>query len=253
MNWLLAPAPKDEVLLRHAAVIDLRGRLDLREDLAVLGEEVRAGVQPEALAAWGEKSPELEGGIWRIVLPLLALAWIAGGIAWAQWNVKSVFLVSSAVNVLIGSSFRERMKKSIAAIEGSAKDLKLLSEVLARLEHENFSAPKLVNLQSCLKQNGVMASQCVARLSRLVNVLISRRGLGSAGDRFIRSVELAMLAGHEAWRKKYCPSCARGSPRWANSKHCRRWRVIPTSIPKTRFRNSPTMRRASKRTRSAIR
>ncbi len=205
-NWLLAPAPQEEVLLRHAAVIDLRNRLDLREDLAVLSEEVRAGVQPEALAAWGEKSPELESGIWRIVLPVLALVWIAGGIAWAQWNVKSIFLISTAVNVFVGSSFRARMKKSIAAVEGSAKDLKLLSEVLARLEREEFSAPKLVSLQSCLKRNDVMASQCVARLSRLVDFLISRRGLAvQAIDSFVLW-SLQCSLGIEAWRKKYGPS-----------------------------------------------
>src|SRR5271155_2140125 len=38
-SWLLGPAPADEVRLRHAAVIELRGRLDLREELSV--HEVR--------------------------------------------------------------------------------------------------------------------------------------------------------------------------------------------------------------------
>ena len=37
---------------RHEAVDELRPRLDLREDLELLGAEVRAGIDPEALAAW---------------------------------------------------------------------------------------------------------------------------------------------------------------------------------------------------------
>src|ERR1700756_3279785 len=53
-KWLLEAASPEEVRLRHASVDDLRGRLDFREDLAVLGEDVRSTIKPELLAAWGE-------------------------------------------------------------------------------------------------------------------------------------------------------------------------------------------------------
>jgi len=39
-EWLSAPAPRPEILLRQAAVGELRNNIDLREDLAILGEEV---------------------------------------------------------------------------------------------------------------------------------------------------------------------------------------------------------------------
>ena len=39
-RWLLAPAPREEAVLRQQAIVELRARLDLREDLAVLGEAI---------------------------------------------------------------------------------------------------------------------------------------------------------------------------------------------------------------------
>lgn len=41
-KWLLEPAPPPHVLARQKAVDDLRVRIDLREDLAVLAEDARA-------------------------------------------------------------------------------------------------------------------------------------------------------------------------------------------------------------------
>src|ERR1700722_6877714 len=54
-TWLMAPAPRNEVVARHGAVRELSARVNLREDLFCLGETVRAGVHPEKLAKWGEQ------------------------------------------------------------------------------------------------------------------------------------------------------------------------------------------------------
>ena len=51
-SWLLEPAGSTMIAERHRAIDELRPRLDLREDLELLGAEVRAGIDPEALAAW---------------------------------------------------------------------------------------------------------------------------------------------------------------------------------------------------------
>ena len=59
-KWLLAPASPEEVRARNAAVDELRSRLDLREDLATLGENVRSGVRPDALVVWAEGEPLLD-------------------------------------------------------------------------------------------------------------------------------------------------------------------------------------------------
>src|SRR5262247_2933028 len=56
-SWLLAPAPIPEILARQQSVDELRPRLDLREDLALLGDEVSAGAHPEELVAWASREP----------------------------------------------------------------------------------------------------------------------------------------------------------------------------------------------------
>ena len=52
-RWLLSPSEPEDLKIRHEAVRELASELDLREQLAVLGEDIRVGVNPEALAAWG--------------------------------------------------------------------------------------------------------------------------------------------------------------------------------------------------------
>ncbi|HEX2485684.1 MAG TPA: DNA mismatch repair protein MutS, partial [Myxococcota bacterium] len=56
-SWLLAPARPQELAERQDAVRELTPALDLREDLAVLGEDVRAGLHAAALRSWGQAPP----------------------------------------------------------------------------------------------------------------------------------------------------------------------------------------------------
>jgi hypothetical protein len=37
-RWLLSPAPVGEIRQRQAAIVELRGSLNLRQDLTVLGD-----------------------------------------------------------------------------------------------------------------------------------------------------------------------------------------------------------------------
>ena len=58
-RWLLAAAEPDDLRIRHEAVRELAPALDLREQLALLGEDIRVGVNPEVLAGWGAGPPRL--------------------------------------------------------------------------------------------------------------------------------------------------------------------------------------------------
>ena len=58
-SWLRAPASPGEVRSRQEAIEELRNRIDLREDLSVLGSDVGSPLDPEALSAWGNAAPLL--------------------------------------------------------------------------------------------------------------------------------------------------------------------------------------------------
>jgi hypothetical protein len=199
----LAPAPPDEVRLRNAAVTELSNRLDLREDLAVVGKDLRSGVKPEALVMWGEGASALNPGFLQILLLLLGLLWICSLIAWAAFDLRYPALLISIVNAGVASIFHQRTSKSASAIEEAAHDLKLLSQVLARIEREKFSSSKLVSLHAVLQKDGVVSSESIARLNRLVDFLVSRRHLAvKVLDPFV-FWSLQWTLAIESWRKKF--------------------------------------------------
>ena len=223
-RWLLAPAAVDEIHLRHAAVDDLKTRLWLREDLAVLGEDVRSKVHPEVLAEWAEADPVLQAGLARVAALVLAGVWLFSMYAWFAWGWWQLALASSAFNLFFNSRFQDRIRQIIPDLgihatadraagvqrlpstEDVARDLAVLAAVLKRLEQEKFSAPKLVDLQSALKVDEVFPSRAIARLGRLVDYLESRRNMFVGGlDRFI-FWNLQVAFAIEAWRGKFGPS-----------------------------------------------
>jgi len=202
-EWLLAPANPDEVRLRQAAVDDLRNRLDFREGLAVVGEDIRAEVKPELLAAWGEKKAQAVPGAMRIAVFALAAFWVFGVAAWAEWGSWQILLLATVINSVVSYKFRELSERSAGAVEGAARDLRLLSQVFGRLEREPFSAPKLSALQAVLRSEGLRASDCIARLNRRVELLISSRNLiVETLDRFVLW-SLQWCLSIEAWREKH--------------------------------------------------
>ncbi len=68
-----SPAPPATIRERQRAVSELRPRLDLREDLELLGVEVRGGIDPAALAAWGQRQREFPGKTVLVVATILGV------------------------------------------------------------------------------------------------------------------------------------------------------------------------------------
>jgi len=202
-GWLLRPAEAEEICTRQVAIVELRERLDLREDLAVLGESVRVGIQPDALVAWAESKPLFTSAGERAAATALAVLWVLSLGAWAAWGWILAPLASSAVNAWFWQPYGNRKREFIKPLEDAARDVGLLAEVLARLEREKFSSPKLNGLQKQLATNNVVASRAVARLRKLVDSLESRRNPFLKGiDPFVFwTLQLSFAL--SGWQKKY--------------------------------------------------
>jgi hypothetical protein len=223
-RWLLAPAAPDIVRARHEAVNELRPRVDLREDLAVAGEEARTGVDPISLAAWGE-APVIEDGRLRTTMWLLTglgvvgfaalLTWLCaiGGFVHLSAGLDALTRDLAIVILLIDGLFLHRHRAAttaaIVAVEEAAHELGLLSEVLLRLEREQFQSPVLANLRHSLDAAGEPPSRQIARLNKLVERLDSRDNVA------VRVLEPFILwtmhtaAGVEAWRRQCGPAVRR--------------------------------------------
>jgi MutS domain V len=205
-RWLLAPATPAEVRARNTAVAELTSHLDLREDLAVIGEDFRSNVQPEALAAWAESPPLLESQLMRITLPILAGLWVLSAVTWALWDIRSPIAVITLINFLVQHKFRDRAASSLSSIGDASRDLNLLAQVLARLERETFSAPLLTRLRAGLGNADVVVSKTIARLNRLVELLLWSQNIVARIFDYLLLWNLQCAFAIDAWRKQFGPS-----------------------------------------------
>jgi hypothetical protein len=208
-KWLLAPASPDQVLARQAAVVQLRSRLDLREDLAILAEEVGSLEPAEVLAAWGEGEPLLASKFLRFGSAMLAGLWLASLAVWMVWGLGYPALVVSAINVSLNLAYRRRVREAVSAVESAARDLGLLASVLARLEAEQFRAPRLVELRAALQSQGWPPSRWIARLNRLMEYLDSRRNMVVGFLDLFVFWTLQCAGAVEAWRGRTGPAVRR--------------------------------------------
>jgi hypothetical protein len=188
--WLTSPATPAIVQARQQAVADLGPRVDLREDLAVLGEDARTGVHPEALAAWGERPVQLNLSaisVWAWPLTGVGLIAIVGLIVRLAVYLKVLQLGPDALSALhvytlvafgvcgtVAWQFRKRTDALLHDVEEAAHDLGLLSGVLGRLEAERFAAARLVELRAELDTEGQPPSRRIAKLDKLMNLVDSR-------------------------------------------------------------------------------
>jgi hypothetical protein len=94
------------------------------------------------------------------------------------WGAPELLvLATTVVNLGISYRFRHRLSEEVHAAEDAGHDLSLLSQVLTVFENEEFSSPRLLQLQAQLKQQGLPPSRAIAKLNRLVEYLESAHNL----------------------------------------------------------------------------
>jgi hypothetical protein len=210
-KWLLAPASSAEAAERQQAIQELRGRLDLREDLAVLGDAVRSNTDPDAIAAWAEAPPVtfFRGG--NVLTALVALA-VVGTFAlyMAGYSTRTPFLAALLVELTCAFLLGAKTMRVAGAVNSPARDLGLLAKLLERLERERFQTPLLERLRNGLAESGLVASVQIGRLRRLVSLLDWQRNILFApiAMAILWSAQIAMAI--ERWRA-------------VSGKHVREW------------------------------
>ncbi|NBO91660.1 MAG: DNA mismatch repair protein MutS [Planctomycetia bacterium] len=228
-EWLRGPAGPDEIRARQAAVAELRPMLDLREDLALLGPEMQEGVDYDAVVAWGE-SPVLLRAQWPrwvalgmgSVSVLCMTGWMlslvgqldpqtAFGAFFLQLGVLPL-LVMLVLQGLFLLPLLSRVNQVLKAVERRGHDLGMLARVLARLEQAKFTASRLAALHAELALgdgSGTAASQRIAQLSNLIEILNSRRNQFFAPFAFLLMWGTQYAHAIENWRAAVGPSIRR--------------------------------------------
>ena len=208
-HWLCAPATCDVLFARHAAITELRSRLDLREDLAVMGEEVRTKVRTDALAAWGEQAAVFARRPVRVAATVLSALAIVSFIAWPVWGMRDLALAVVLLNGFFFLRFHERAEQLASAASDAARDLALLSGILGRLEREQFVAPRLAELRRMLDTEGRPPSFRIVRLRRLISMLDSREHVLFRAIDPVVLWTLQWVLAVESWRRHSGPAIRR--------------------------------------------
>lgn len=200
-HWLLEAADVETINQRQVAVAELRGRLDLREKVALLGADVEFDLSPDELAAWGEAPPAVTSR-WPVLLATAAAAInIASLAAWWWLPYGSIPLLPA---ILAGGGFALLWRRRVGEILGHStrprQQLLLLAEFLRLLETESLSAPALMALQRRLDRSGAPASQRVRQLARLVEWNDSRRNFVFAPLAAVLMLGSQLAFAIERWR-----------------------------------------------------
>jgi len=205
-GWLLAPGDPAPLRERQSAIEELRPMLDLREELAVLGNDFRTGVNPEHLNAWATApvhtfAPALRVGalVTAVLMGIVMLWWFATSFVGIE-ATRTVVAIGAVAGAL-ALSIRGRVLAIAGAIGEPAHDLDLLSQILELLERQSFQSPSLAGLRARIQTTGGhAASHRIGRLRRLMELLDSRDNflVRIIGPPLLWTTQLAMTL--EAWR-----------------------------------------------------
>jgi hypothetical protein len=202
-QWLTAASPVPAILERHKVIVELRDKLDLREELALLSQDLKVRLDPRSLENWAETPPQLPAGPWRIVAALLAIFTAAATIyLLATLRILPLAAVLAG-EVIVLLWLRDRAERVVATLACNAEGLGLFADILRRLEREPFSSPRVQAFATELKRGSKSASQSVHRLANIVYWIDARE------DLLGRLLQLPMLYtvqcafAAEAWRKRF--------------------------------------------------
>jgi hypothetical protein len=203
-RWMLEGAGPAAVRRRQAAVEALRGRLDLREDVALAGDEVRSALDRHAAEAWAAEAPRLAGRAYPRAVGVLGLLTTAACAGWAlaSWP----FLPFGALAVfqfLFVLPVGRRVNAVLADADRPAQDLSLIARLLERFEAEAFEEGLLGELAGRLDGGGARPSRRIRRLVRLMDFVEARRNQIFLPLSWLLALGTQLAYGIEAWRARY--------------------------------------------------
>jgi hypothetical protein len=232
-GWLLAPAVLDDIRKRHECIAELRNRMDLREDLAILGEP-RGGLPRGGLPRGGQpRGGPPQAGHARDIAPrtetitnwanapsglprrwlwptafLLAAAALVTAALWATMGIAFPFLLVLVIEAAVSHAFRKRVRAAVAGVEDAYEEVKLLSVLLLRVETESFDSPHLRALRDQLTSRSLPASATLSKLATIVGFVEARRNPLLAPLLLPSMYVIQSALAAERWRELHGPVVA---------------------------------------------
>lgn len=200
-KWFCEPENKVTMIKRQESIKELMPRTDLREEIALLGEDAKSGVDSERLVEWIVSPSFLPSKTWRSAAILLPIITVLSIIAWLTSLIGIIpmlvaITIQSAFAIYIGRKVERTLSKSAQP----TKDIVLLWQILFRLEREQFQSLLLSELQKSFQ--GSSPSKTIKQLYRLMALLDSKNNMLFAlfAPVLLWSTNFAFAI--EAWKRK---------------------------------------------------
>jgi len=202
-KWFLTPSSPSDIAARQAAVAELRSKLDLREQLSVLGEEAAVGIHADELFKWAEADPVFKSAWPRWMALILAAGFVASAAVWGYWGIAAPLIAVIGIEAALALRLKKSIGRVLHGTEHAFADLDLLREVLRTIESQSFEAPRLRALSAQLTDHYLAGSTAMARLGRIVDLIDSRDNLilRVLDLPLLYSVQVAYAA--ESWRTRH--------------------------------------------------
>jgi len=236
--WLKAPANAVEARARQTAVAELTGDLDLREEIALAGDDVKAVVDATQLSTWASAGgASFSPAIRTIALvlgvagaPALALALPSFFVSLvglsepamsaslvARWPVLGwghiPLLVLMIFQFALSFPVRARVAAALTGVERAGADLRVLAELLTIVESRTFDAPRLNALRDAIVSDEGSASRAIEALERLIELSDSTRNPFFAAVAPVLLWRTNVAIRIASWRESHGQSV----PRWIDA------------------------------------
>jgi len=171
-GWLLTPGEPLQVAARQESIKELRSGVDLREEIALMGDDLRAALDDRRLGAWGTEPAAMffPGARW-IALVLSIAAVVTATAVLLEWTSLVPFLLVVLAELIFMMATHKAASQVAESVATPAHELRLIALLLERLEREPFSSPGLAGLRSRLLMHGTPATKEIQRLVGLVDRL----------------------------------------------------------------------------------
>ncbi|HEU5410974.1 MAG TPA: hypothetical protein VFU57_08140 [Candidatus Acidoferrales bacterium] len=201
-EWLLQNSSVSEIRERQEIVRALREKLDLREQIALLGTDLARELNGEALISWAETRASTVNAWVRMGVVQLALFQAATVVLWAAAGRYLPFLIVLVVNMNVYALLRKRAEKAISGIGANESGLLIFSRILERMEAEQFASERLGRIQKDLRQGRRSASRAIRKLAHIVNWIDARDSLlmKIVDVPVLYTIQVGLAA--DAWRER---------------------------------------------------
>ncbi len=216
-NYLLEAPAVEETLLRQDAVRELRGRSDLREKVATLGDYEFLESKQVTFDDW-LSSPRLSfpgslpvvAAVTSSLLGGIVVAGLLGLVSWT--NVATWIFPLIAVHASIGLLFRDQVNRMADLLRPVSSETRVLRDGLLLLEGEQFESAKLRQLTEQVRGG----SRSIRKLERLLHLLeLRNKDIWYYGPSLVLLGGTQLCMAIERWRRQHGQSLRTWLQAWA--------------------------------------